>query len=343
MNNPTNVSERIQERIRAALGSDDAFASDIANLRDKLSSEFDAELRIHESQTRLSRQEVITGAIKAVVASEQVESSIDSRIAGLLLRQADLEVPLRTALNRVERACALHFILLAVNDGKPDHHALSDNRIREVLDRLVDQEQVSVIRKTDNYGESEEIIQRGPAWTWTNKILRYIVGLDKEGKIQVAGLFLRALGILATIGIAVWLGPSPAVCDFPVISAMGWCQSPESSMPVSQAASTQALPTPIQASTAPPTQSPAPTAVPTQLPPPRVACSVGMNLTRGAACHHMGVTIRVHDSGNAIVNGNVGGTLLNESAFVSDIAIGGLRVSRRDGTRGAVWWIDSLP
>ena len=259
MNNPINVSDMIRDRIRRVLHSEnpDAFATDADTLRSRLSSEFDDVLNDAEIRTRIPRQEVITQAIKAVVASEQVESSIDSRIAGLLLRQADLEVPLRTTLNRVERACALHFILLAVNDGKPDHHALSDNRIREVIDRLVDQGQVSVIGKTDNYGELEEIIQRGPDWSWVDRILRLVVGLDKEGKIQVAGLFLRALGILATIGIAVWLGPSPAVCDFPVISAMGWCQSPESSMPVSQAASTQALPTPIQASTAPPTQSPA--------------------------------------------------------------------------------------
>ena len=226
MTSSLSVSERIQQRIRVALGSDDAFASDIANLRDKLSSEFDAELRIHESQTRVSRQEVITGAIKAVVASEQVESSIDSRIAGRLRRQADLEVPLPTALNIVERVCALHFILLAVNQGKPDHHALSSDRIRKVLDRLVDEEEVCIARRRNSSGESEEILQRGSCWPWWKKILRYVVGLDKEGKIQVAGLFLRALGLLATIGIAVWLGPSSAVCDFPVVSAMGRCQTP---------------------------------------------------------------------------------------------------------------------
>ena len=279
MNNRTNVSDMIRDRIRRVLHSDNpgAFATDADTLRSRLSREFDDVLNDAEIQTGVGRHQIITRSIGAVVESEDLNSSVETRMERKIRTTASNRSGQRT-LDSVRADTIeenrLHLILLVESGSSQAAHyiSLGDDTFDRVYLRLEQQER-AVHREIGPDGqtyigdgggdlpppppEPPDDDQGGPGETGGGSFVK------KNLPILVGAVFVLA----AVVEILGWLNigpgivgptstPTPVPTFAPQVAPTARPVPPAPSAPQASAPA----PTPTNTPTATPTRTPRPTA-----------------------------------------------------------------------------------
>ena len=153
--------------------------------------------------------------------------------------------------------------------------------------------------------------------------------VDASLATEMAGSFTgERMGQLA----ADWIAENRATVD-------GWIAAALSAPTTTVAPTTTAAPTTTVAPTT--TAAPTTTVAPTTTAAPGVpACQVGMTLRPGDSCEGDTFTIRINDAAAVVLDGNIGGIHMGNTAMGgAGISLNNLRATR-DGT---TWTIQSLP
>ena len=164
MNSRHNPSNNIEDQIRNALNDDPGgFAINADELRGKLGTEFDDELKIIEDWSKRPRHEVITQSIASFVKDENLRVRTERRVEGEIEKAcAEGDALWDAARSDIIEGSLLYFILLAEagESSNVSPRALGDVIIEEALEEMTRQGRAHM-RIEDIYGKPTKYLGKG--------------------------------------------------------------------------------------------------------------------------------------------------------------------------------------